>query len=235
MSTLRASHEKDVRAQRGLPEPLPAGEQILWQGAPDWKLLARRVFRTRELALYFLVLLLIRFVYKYSEAGDLLATLIAVAWVFLLFFSAWICWTSLAYLSASTAMYTVTDKRVVMRMGIVLSVTFNLPYSQITSADVRRSGTRSGDIVLSIAKPNRLPYCSFWPHVRPWSFSSAQPMLRCLEDVEEPCIALVNAWSDATGTQLNASSSLAGNTAHTPKYLGPTEVSPAPLAQAALG
>src|SRR3954462_13677540 len=40
----------------GLPAPLPAGETILWQGAPDWKSLARRAMRIRVLAVYFVLL-----------------------------------------------------------------------------------------------------------------------------------------------------------------------------------
>ena len=37
----------------GLPERLPEGERLLWQGRPDWRVLARRVFHLRPLALYF--------------------------------------------------------------------------------------------------------------------------------------------------------------------------------------
>ena len=41
---------------RGLPGLLPAGEEILWQGAPAWQSLARSAFRTRLVAGYFLLL-----------------------------------------------------------------------------------------------------------------------------------------------------------------------------------
>ena len=47
------SREHEFEAQYGLPEALPEGEHILWQGAPDWKVLARRVFHTRKVAVYF--------------------------------------------------------------------------------------------------------------------------------------------------------------------------------------
>ena len=42
---------------RGLPEQLPRGERLLWQGAPEWRTLARRAFRIRGLAVYFGVIL----------------------------------------------------------------------------------------------------------------------------------------------------------------------------------
>ena len=34
---MNATHEHEFEAQPGLPEKLPRGEVILWQGAPNWK------------------------------------------------------------------------------------------------------------------------------------------------------------------------------------------------------
>ena len=51
------SREFELDAEPGLPEPLPHGERILWQGAPAWGSIARRVFHLRKVALYFGVLL----------------------------------------------------------------------------------------------------------------------------------------------------------------------------------
>ena len=50
-------HEHEFEPQYGLPERLPAGENILWQGSPDFVTLARRVFHIRTLALYFALLM----------------------------------------------------------------------------------------------------------------------------------------------------------------------------------
>ncbi|MFC7690375.1 hypothetical protein ACFQY5_13045 [Paeniroseomonas aquatica] len=41
----------------GLPEQLPAGERILWQGRPDWRALTRRALHLPLLAGYFALLL----------------------------------------------------------------------------------------------------------------------------------------------------------------------------------
>ena len=38
---------------RGLPDHLPKGERLLWQGAPDWRLLAIQAFHVRKVAIYF--------------------------------------------------------------------------------------------------------------------------------------------------------------------------------------
>ena len=45
----------------------------------------------------------------------------------------------MAWLSARTTVYTLTDRRVVMRIGIVLTLTFNLPYKRIAAAGLRTS------------------------------------------------------------------------------------------------
>ena len=37
----------------GLPECLPTGEEILWQGAPSWRGLARRSLHVRKVGAYF--------------------------------------------------------------------------------------------------------------------------------------------------------------------------------------
>ena len=46
------SDDIHVEPLRGLPEPLPAGERILWQGAPDWRALAVDVFHVRAVWIY---------------------------------------------------------------------------------------------------------------------------------------------------------------------------------------
>ena len=45
----------DVQTPRGLPEPLPEGEQILWQQSPLWRPYGRRVFQLDKVAIYFLL------------------------------------------------------------------------------------------------------------------------------------------------------------------------------------
>ena len=40
--------EHDSEPLKGLPEALPAGEQVLWQGAPAWRGLALDAYRVRH-------------------------------------------------------------------------------------------------------------------------------------------------------------------------------------------
>ena len=55
MSAPTPAHEHEFEAAHGLPEPLPRGEHILWQGSPDWRTLAVQVMHVRTQAFYFAV------------------------------------------------------------------------------------------------------------------------------------------------------------------------------------
>ena len=41
---------------------------------------------------------------------------------------------AISYLISSTTVYSITDKRVVMRIGIVLNLSLNIPFSKIETA-----------------------------------------------------------------------------------------------------
>jgi hypothetical protein len=90
-----------------------------------------------------------------------------------------------AWLSASTTLYTITDKRIVMRIGIVLTLTFNLPFSRIQAAQIKNSKNGKGNIALDLQGPDRIAYLHLWPHARPWHLKQPQPMLRALPEVAE--------------------------------------------------
>ncbi len=65
----------DFDAAPGLPEPLPAGERILWQGGPQWGAVAVRILHVRAVALYFAVLLAWSVGSAISHGATLMATL----------------------------------------------------------------------------------------------------------------------------------------------------------------
>ena len=69
-------HEHEFEAAPGLPEPLPPGERIVWQGAPDWRVLALHAYHLRQLAGYFGVMMAIQALYHWdAPAGTLLSSL----------------------------------------------------------------------------------------------------------------------------------------------------------------
>ena len=186
VNLLEPSHEHEFEAVRGLPEALPDGEVQVWQGSPDARLLARQALHLDLVGAYFAALLAWRGVVSWQEGASLGQTLAALAGMLPLIALACGLLAGIAWLMARTTVYTITNRRIVMRVGIVLSITFNLPFAQIASADWRQR-RHGGDIVLTLSGSDRIAYLHLWPHVRPWHLRRTQPMLRALRDA--PAVA----------------------------------------------
>ncbi|OYU00262.1 MAG: phosphopantetheine adenylyltransferase [Burkholderiales bacterium PBB1] len=198
------THEHEFEPEYGLPEPLPAGERVLWQGSPDWRVLARHVFHVRTLALYFAAILIIRGAFVLSDGGTTAAAIKAVAMTLPLVLMALGIALGLAVLCARTTVYTITDKRVTMRVGIVLNLTFNLPFARIAAAGFRKIGKDAGDIPLTLAGTDQIAFLHLWPHARPWRIAKAEPMLRCVPHGQEVARILGQAWSQSRGLEVAA-------------------------------
>ncbi len=190
-------HEHDFEAAHGLPEPLPPGERLLWQGAPDWRALARHAFHVRKLVLYFGAILALRFVSQWGPDVGVLDALLATLWLLPLAAIAVGAAALLAWLVARTTVYTLTDRRVVMRVGIVLTLTFNLPLRHIEAAALHALPDGRGDIALTLDTSTRIAYLHLWPHARPWRMARTQPMLRALPDAAAVAQRLTQAWAEA--------------------------------------
>lgn len=186
-------HEHEFEAAHGLPERLPEGEKLLWQGAPDWRVLARDAMHLNMLAIYFAAMLLWRAATVLADGGGWFAALLSIRFLLPLALLGLGLLALFAWLVSRTTAYSITNKRVVMRVGIVLTVTFNLPFQVLTSASLRRNTDGSGDIALVIAPPDRIAYLHLWPHVRPWQIKRTQPMLRSIPDSLRASELLVNA------------------------------------------
>ncbi len=162
----------------GLPGPLPEGERLLWQGRPDWRALARAVFHVRGMSIYLAAVFAWCLYGVWQDGGGALDIAryagLAVAPVALAFAYAW--------LTSRGVTYTITDQRVVLRIGIVLPLTINLPYSRIETAamTVRADGT--GTISLLLTPGEKLAYLLLWPHARPWRLARPEPSLRSVPD-----------------------------------------------------
>ena len=192
-------HEHDFEPTPGLPEALPRGETLLWQGRPDWKDLARRVFHVRKLAVYFALILALRATYGWSQGDAPSAIAMALVMLLPLVLLALGLMLLFAWLYGRTTVYSITNKRVVMRIGIVLSMTLNLPFTRISAADLRRNPTGLGDIPIRLMKGDKIAFLHLWPHARPWRLAEPEPMLRSLPDAAHAAQVLVDAWSAAHG------------------------------------
>ena len=191
--------EHEFEAVHGLPEALPAGERLIWQGAPDWKTLAVDALHLRKVAIYFGVLLIWRGASASADGASPLDALWAAAGLAPLALLGLGLLATIAWLTARASVYTLTDKRVVLRVGVVLSVTFNLPYTMIESAGLRLQRDGHGDITLALAGSDRIAWLHLWPHARPWQLRRTQPMLRALPQAERVAALLAEALARAAG------------------------------------
>ncbi len=197
-------HEHEFEAAPGLPEALPPGEKLLWQGGPQWRVLARDALHVHWIAVYFGLMLGWRVTTVLGDGGTAVAALASIMLLAPLALLALGMLLLLAWLASRTTVYTITNQRVVMRIGIVLTITFNLPHRRIESASLRRNADGSGDIALVLAPSERIAYLHLWPHVRPWHLKRTQPMLRALAESERVSALLVDAIVDLPGSEAAA-------------------------------
>lgn len=169
---------------RGLPEALPEGEHILWQGSPAPLRLARESLGLYWVAGYFGVLAVWRVGVSSTQYPLPQALGHAVPFV-MIGLIACLLILGIATIQAKSAVYTLTNKRVAMRIGAALSMTLNLPYVCIGTAALttRRDGT--GTIAFELIGDTRLSYLMTWPHIRPWYMARTQPALRCIPDAAQ--------------------------------------------------
>jgi hypothetical protein len=184
MSTRPTFSEHDSEPVPGLPAALPAGEDILWQGRPGWRGLARRAMHLRGLALYFAALAVWRAAVLTAEGAPAGEFVLGIAWMLLLGAVPLALLAGYAWLSARTTMYTITSRRVVVRTGVALPLTVNIPFAVIGGAALARAPDGTGDIALQIMPPHRASWMALWPHTRSWRFTRPEPALRAVAEPE---------------------------------------------------
>jgi hypothetical protein len=194
-----AGREHEFEAERGLPEALPDDERVLWQGSPEWIELAKRVFHVHQLAVYFAALIVLRGAFAVADGVGPFAAFVSALWLvpFAAFSLGVLAFV--ARLSATSAVYTITNKRIVMRIGIVLTLTFNIPFKRITGAGLRLGPHGSGDVSLTLTDEDNIALLHLWPHARPWRFTKTEPMLRCIPSAADVARLLADTWSKSTG------------------------------------
>lgn len=202
--------EHDDEALPGLPSPLPAGERLLWRGAPDWRVLARYSFHLRKVAAYFAVLIVWRIVTSLVDGGTPVDAAATLLWTVPMAGMALGLIALLSWLAATNTVYTLTDRRLVMRVGIVLTVTFNLPLRRIETARLHALPNGAGDIALVLNPQDRIGYIHLWPHARPWCFTRTEPMLRALPDAAPVARLLADALQQSLVTPVRVHGERAG-------------------------
>jgi Bacterial PH domain len=168
--------EYDHEPVRGLPGALPQDERILWQGSPDWRPLVTHAFHIRLAAVYFAAIVIWAVMRGDMNTalgvGSLAVVVLAIQLLF-------------AWGVARTTVYTLTTKRVVLRIGVALNKCINLPLAEIETADMKPLGGGHGNIVLHLKGLPRIGYVMLWPHARSLRIVRPQPMLRAIPEAAQ--------------------------------------------------
>ncbi|MDJ0614924.1 MAG: photosynthetic complex putative assembly protein PuhB [Rhizobiaceae bacterium] len=169
----------------GLPAHLPEGEQLVWQGAPDARAFARSVLHERKILAYFGIVAVWKFATTLYDGGTAFQATISASFMVIaaLVVFAIIRWYANAV--AKTTVYTITDKRVVMRFGIALPVTFNYPFAQVRGANLVETFDDHGNITLELAEHSKLSWAILWPHARPWKLTKPEPAMRSVSNLKD--------------------------------------------------
>ncbi len=188
----------------GLPEELPEGEEVLWQGKPAWWSLTKRALHVRIVASYFIIVA----AYLATQAlvggagvpaasgqafGQLLIGALAVGLL-----------SAIGRWMAQTTLYTITNRRLVMRIGAALPMTINLPYARLEAANLAKHKDGTCDISLRLFENDRVSFFLFWPHVRPWRLRHPEPTLRSVADGDQAARVLAQALEDTRKAEQEA-------------------------------
>ena len=165
----------------GVAEALPPGERVLWEGAPQPRALARHLLLVRPLAAYFTLMVSWWVLANVSRIDStafwgpfaLQVTLVAVVIGGAHGLARWI---------AASTTYAITDRRLVMRLGVIFPLTINIPLAYVQGAQARTFGDGTGQIALQLDPKEKLAWIVLFPHVRPWRIGRPEPLLRGLED-----------------------------------------------------
>lgn len=197
-------HDEDdgpAEPEAGLPEALPEGERVLWQGRPDTLGLAFGAFRLRWIAVYVLGVGAWRLAEMASAGRPASEMAAAAAGSLVTLGAAAALLIAIAYAMSRAALFTITSERVVLRYGVAIRKYVNAPFAQMASAQLTRRGARVGDIALQL-ESGGVPYLHLWPFARPFRFRKPQPMLRALNDAEAAAAILAKAARERAPDQV---------------------------------
>ena len=168
--------------------------------------MAKRVFQVYTAALYFLVLIAGHLIYRIMDGAPLSMLTGTLAWQGGLALTVVGILALMAKLYASSTLYTITSRRLIIRSGLALPMIVNLPLTKVESAGLRRLRDGTGDISFLPAEGTKVFWLMLWPHVRPLHFKRVQPLLRGIEDPDAVARLLVNVIEDIreTSTEIEA-------------------------------
>jgi membrane protein YdbS with pleckstrin-like domain len=175
----------DFETPTGVPDKLPRGERIMWQGAPNWASLVRHAFHADKIALYFAASIALRLIFNWYDGVPRAEMLAGVSALLIACVLALIIVSLLAWQAVRTTVYTLTTHRVVVRYGMAFPMTLRIPLSRVASANLAARADGTGDIALTPEPGARLAYLMLWPHARAWHVMNPVPTLRSVPDAAQ--------------------------------------------------
>ncbi|MEO1201345.1 MAG: photosynthetic complex putative assembly protein PuhB [Pseudomonadota bacterium] len=173
--------EHDSEPTPGMPQELPEGERVLWQGPPQFRRLLLSTFHVRKLGIYFALIIAATVLVGLNGQESAQAT-IASAFTFLVLAAVALgLLSAYAWFAARATMYTVTNRRVVLRTGVAVPVTVNIPFTRIEGASLRLHADGTGEVALLPDRSGRASYILLWPFVKPFRILRVQPVLRGID------------------------------------------------------
>jgi Bacterial PH domain len=164
---------------------LPAGEKVLWTGAPDQRALARYFLRERWC---------LAFVAFSFSLGAAVPRLIGVATLStIMAIVAIVSIRLMAWQIAKSSKYVITDKRVYFNIGIVMRADANIPYSSLDGVDLRRRSDGSADLMLKLTGEQEIPWLLLFPHMTWHGGPRGRPTFRSLRAPQAAADAVVSA------------------------------------------
>jgi hypothetical protein len=177
----------------GLPEVLPQDETLLWQGSPKGWSAARHMLFAGTVAAYFALLAAAVVISALMDGVAPLEAIGRSSHMVVIGAAAVLLVAYIGHLIERTTLYTITSRRVVMRAGIALPLTLNIPFTKIASASVKSYADGTSDIALLPAEALPVTFFHIWPHVRGFRMRHPEPTLRSLAGGEKVAGMLVNA------------------------------------------
>ena len=207
---MRETLKKEKKVVRGaaplndanLAESLPDGEVLIWQGRSEAHAIAIRGMYLWYVVAYLLGLVVLRTGYLILGDASISEWSALLAWQLLasLFIVGVIVGLSVLY--AKTTIYSLTNRRLILRTGAAVPIHVNFPLEQIASADLKVFSDGTGDIALRLENSDKLYWLLLWPNVRSWWIRPLQPLLRGLRDFELAASALAGAASAESAVSL---------------------------------
>ncbi len=173
---------------------LPAGERVLWSGAPDQRALARYLLRERWVLAFVAFSFSIGAADAWQHPTDAVARLIGVGILSLvLALVAVVSIRLFAWRLAKTSSYVITDKRVFFNIGIVLRADANIPYAIVEGIDLLRRPDGSADLMVTLGGTQEIPWLLLFPHMSWRGSRRGRPTFRGVREPDVAAAAVVGA------------------------------------------